>query len=99
MPKMINPIEKIKNEMHNSVYNAKSRAENNGVYICKSKEKKEFEFIPLEHVLIKGVTLEEYIQAQKDELQLEINSLNQAVATLKELVNSLSEHIDKQRFL
>lgn len=99
MPKNINPIKMIKNQVHNSSYNAKSKAKNNGVYICKDKEKKEFEFVPLESVIIKGVSLEQYIENQKKSLQNQIDSLSGAVLTLKGLVADLSKHIDNQRFL
>ena len=58
-----------------------------------------FEFIPLEQVIIKGVTLEQYIQNIKDDLQKEINTYKQALESLNESVRVLSKHIDDQRFL
>ena len=99
MAKDVNIIQMIKNKAHNSSYKAKSRAEENGVYVCTNKEKEEFEFIPLDQVIIKGVTLEQYIQNQKKEVQEEVNKLSTAVSTLSELVNALSKHMDNQRFL
>lgn len=99
MGKTINPIQMIKNQVHNSSYKAKSRAEDNGVYICKNKEEKEFEFVPLENVIIKGVTLEQYIKNVEDKLHIEIENEKKAINNLKELVEALTEHIDKQRFL
>lgn len=99
MAKTINPIAIIKNQTHNSSYAAKRRAEQNGVYVCKDKEEKVFEFIPLEQVIIKGVTLEQYIQKIKDDLQKEINAYKQALQSLNESVQALSKHIDDQRFL
>lgn len=99
MGKGINPIQMIKNKTHNSSYKAKLRAEENGVYVCTNKEKEEFEFISLDKVIIKGVTLEQYIQNVKDDLQKEINIYKQALKSLNESIQVLSKHIDDQRFL
>lgn len=99
MPQQTNPIQMIKNKIHNSSYNAKLRAEENGVYVCKDKKEKVFEFVPLEQVIIKGVTLEQYIHKEREELEKKISDLSLSVKTLKELVEALSKHIDNQRFL
>jgi hypothetical protein len=97
-----------------ATYQAQKTALTNCVYVCTNKEKKTFEFIPLEEVVLFSNTdnemkLADYLVA----LQNTIKGLSQELAnankkicvldtnnkTLQNAVDKLSEYIDKQRFL
>lgn len=93
---------------------ARHTAITNHVYACVDKKNNQFEFIPLEDVVLfpqtdNPIKLKDYIES----LETTINGLSNSLKTVKQdlrrleannqvltkAVESLSEHIDKQRFL
>ena len=97
-----------------ATYQAQKTALTNCVYVCTNKEKKLFEFIPLEEVVLfpntaNEMKLSDYLMG----LQNSIKGLSQELVSAKNdikilngnneflqlAVSKLSEFVDKQRFL
>lgn len=97
-----------------ATYQAQKTALTNCVYVCTNKEKKLFEFIPLEEVVLFPNTnnemklsdyltgLQNSIKGLSQELQnakQDIKILDGNNKFLQEAVSKLSEFVDNQRFL
>lgn len=93
---------------------ARQTATTNHVYVCVDKKTNQFEFIPLENVVLfpqtdKPMKLKEYINSVENTInglsnQLQSLKSNQLILEsnnqlLKKSVEALSDYIDKQRFL
>lgn len=83
-----------------ATWSAQKRAVTNCVYVCTNKEKKQFDFVPLEDVVLypnteNEIKLSTYlldVQRRVQVLEKQNNSLNKAI-------ERLAEYVDSQRFL
>jgi hypothetical protein len=99
--------ERIQEGARMATYQAQKTALTNCVYVCTNKEKKLFEFIPLEEVVLfpntdNEMKLSDYLmglQSSIKGLSQDIQTLNGNNIVLQEAVSKLSEFVDNQRFL
>ena len=97
-----------------ATYQAQKTALTNCVYVCTNKEKKTFDFIPLEEVVLFSNTdnemkLADYLVALQNTikgLSQELQNAKQNIKTLdgnnkflQEAISKLSKFVDNQRFL
>lgn len=97
-----------------ATFQAQKQALTNCVYVCTNKEKKIFEFIPLDEVILFPDTpnqmklsayllgLQNTIKGLSQEIlatKHDVATVNAHNKTLQEAVEKLSEYIDNQRFL
>ena len=97
-----------------ATYQAQKNALENCVFVCTNKEKKTFEFIPLDEVILfpdtkSKIKLSDYLLGLQNTIKgvsqelvnakSDINTLNGNCKVLQDAVDKLADYIDKQRFL
>lgn len=97
-----------------ATFQAQKHALENCVYVCTNKEKKTFEFIPLDEVILfpdtnNKIKLSDYLLGLQNTIKglsqelvyakSDINTLNGNCKVLQDAVNKLADYVDKQQFL